>query len=611
MASQLEEIQTLKKEIQEIKKQLLETTTKSFGRAYSNVGTSNSDFLIKTKGQVKIQWGNKFIDLIKNGKINVDAKFIYKQNEVGVKDGIYVIGDDQVILQVGGAQINLKGDIGTSYVSFQGEQKTSAEQKYTALTNIGFLYKTLDSVDADSLKNGVIYVESEQKLYIVQNGTLQEFSISFPNPLTEQLVIQKTDESKGSLLIVGNGINNSLAFDNLYFYTDQGNSYIDSNGDIYFRIGNQEKVRVTANSTVFSNTIVAPMIQSQDATQDQGFRLYTQNNLSTLEVDNLVVRNTSTSAASIPIIGYQWYYQNNVIVSVKAAVDDTRPELLGMALTLAYVNTYIVNQKLYVYYLYENPNGYYQNILLPLNVEALDTEGGTNTIYTSLITDELDQTIVDTLDYNSVINGIKGRTIFLIAENSSDYTNNLLRTNQNTVDLIKVNKLKDAITNDTVTSRFGNIEQLNLKGREAGKEVPIEGTGLYSNNGAFLKAQYTKDYVLPEDDSSTKFASTEWVNKSASLPVGTIVMYNGTTIPTGWAICDGTNGTPNLIDKVIKGSTTAGNQTQPTNVSNKEVPSTKSKQLVDISTFIDQTGNQLLAETTPEYYSLIFIMKIQ
>ncbi|UCG71206.1 MAG: tail fiber protein, partial [Thermoplasmata archaeon] len=30
------------------------------------------------------------------------------------------------------------------------------------------------------------------------------------------------------------------------------------------------------------------------------------------------------------------------------------------------------------------------------------------------------------------------------------------------------------------------------------------------------------------------------------VPSGTIVMWNGTVIPNGWALCDGTNGTPDL-----------------------------------------------------------------
>ena len=43
------------------------------------------------------------------------------------------------------------------------------------------------------------------------------------------------------------------------------------------------------------------------------------------------------------------------------------------------------------------------------------------------------------------------------------------------------------------------------------------------------------------------------INATASVPSGVIVMWSGTiaTIPTGWALCNGTNGTPNLIDKFI------------------------------------------------------------
>ena len=33
-------------------------------------------------------------------------------------------------------------------------------------------------------------------------------------------------------------------------------------------------------------------------------------------------------------------------------------------------------------------------------------------------------------------------------------------------------------------------------------------------------------------------------------------MWSGTTVPSGWALCDGTNGTPNLKNKFIMGSST-------------------------------------------------------
>ena len=46
------------------------------------------------------------------------------------------------------------------------------------------------------------------------------------------------------------------------------------------------------------------------------------------------------------------------------------------------------------------------------------------------------------------------------------------------------------------------------------------------------------------------------------VPSGFIGMWSGSasTIPTGWALCDGTNGTPNLTDRFVLG---AGKTYQP------------------------------------------------
>ncbi|CDH32121.1 tail fiber protein [Xenorhabdus bovienii] len=43
------------------------------------------------------------------------------------------------------------------------------------------------------------------------------------------------------------------------------------------------------------------------------------------------------------------------------------------------------------------------------------------------------------------------------------------------------------------------------------------------------------------------------IDPNKVLPKGMIVMFSGSTVPQGWALCDGNNGTPNLIDRFILG----------------------------------------------------------
>ena len=55
--------------------------------------------------------------------------------------------------------------------------------------------------------------------------------------------------------------------------------------------------------------------------------------------------------------------------------------------------------------------------------------------------------------------------------------------------------------------------------------------------------------------NTTQLATTAYVLANG-VPSGAILMWSGTiaTIPTGWYLCDGTNGTPNLTNKFIIGA---------------------------------------------------------
>lgn len=553
----------IEKELQQLKQRIASLEAQKnvlFGNSYSSAGSSSSDYLIKTRGKVKIQIGNKFIDLLKDGKINVDSKFIFKEKEVGSKDGIYIIGDGEdakVIISIGGSQIDLKGEVGTTYVSFFGTQETTPKQKHTALQNIGFLYKNVSDVQSNGLKTGIVYVESEQKLYIVQDGQLTEFTIDFPNPYPKQFILSKSDKDKGALVIKGTGIENSLAFDSLFLYSSGGNTYVDSSGEVYIRLGEEEKILIGESQVVFSNNVISQTFQSKNATESSGFRLYVDQGESTLEIDNLIVRKGSnlSSNSSSNLYPKYWYRENNLISDISEMKDPDNPDQLGYAVDLVYQNKFQVNDSLYAFVsIKQDGDSASSQILLPLKVEALNTETG-NIIYVSLQQNLISEEDYKKLTSDKVLSALKFQTIFLAGRNEPI---SLIRRDPQNIDLLTSSGFTDEQNIKKVQTRVGNVEELNLLGRENNKEVPIKGTGIYSSNSCFLKAQYTSLYELPPQDSSSKFASTEWVNKL--IPKGSIIMFNGLSseIPKGWHICDGTEGTPNLTGKFIKASNTSG-----------------------------------------------------
>ena len=97
-------------------------------------------------------------------------------------------------------------------------------------------------------------------------------------------------------------------------------------------------------------------------------------------------------------------------------------------------------------------------------------------------------------------------------------------------------------------------------------------------------------------------------------------MFGGksTDIPEGWAICDGQNGTPNLIGKFIKASSTSGeegdlgdNTNNGNNINGDQTTTTLSAEALDMSSVqLSQEEQDIPLKIELKYYSLIYIMKI-
>lgn len=565
----LKELESLKKRISQLESQKKDNLS-MFGRSYSQIGDSNSDFLIKTKGQVKIQWGSKFIDIIKDGKLNVNTNFIFKVesiNNISGNDGIYVCKDGSIYLKIGNSVINLAGNVGNTYVSFLEPQETTSDQKHQALVNAGFLHETLDSIDQNSLQNGIIYIESEQKLYTVVNGIMTELECTFPNPFTDQFVIAKTDNKKGAILIKGTGVENSLAFESLLIYTDTDSTTFKSDNNIYYNIKGTKVLSLSTLSALFNIPITSQKFQSLGANEATGFRLYMQNGASYLEVDNLILRNQD-DASSIHLFPEYWLMRNNIISQATTTQSEDNPVPNQLSIKLSQNNEFNIGE---IVAFYKKST---ESISIEIEVEDYDENG--NVIGTHLeeqlreierysrvegeiISIKNNTIIVNcTVDFNAQeADSLSQQFIYLIKSSTTDIP---IRIKDNNIDIVEYSDQKDQNGNliTSIESRFGNLEELGLLEGSKEESVSIKGHGIFSKQGYFEKAGYIKEYNLPEEDNSSKMASTEWVRKliNSIIPKGTIIAYHGDPSSLEeWHICDGQEGTPDLTGKFIKAGT--------------------------------------------------------
>lgn len=89
-----------------------------------------------------------------------------------------------------------------------------------------------------------------------------------------------------------------------------------------------------------------------------------------------------------------------------------------------------------------------------------------------------------------------------------------------------------------------------------------------TNNPVLLKGECI---IVDMDDGSVRIKIGDGINNFISLPYadddlrniiseipiippGAIILYSGSTIPDGWALCDGNNGTPDLTDRFVIGA---------------------------------------------------------
>lgn len=666
---------------------------KLFGRTYSTVGNSDSDFIIKTRGQVKVQWGKKFIDIIKDGKLNVDVSFIGSvdsYNDIGSKDGLYYVKENgSIYLVVNGNKINILGDVDGTYVSFASKQDTADEQKGQASKNLGIRYSSKDEATEYGVTNGIVFLEDANRWYIVEDGVFTLYPSELESPYKKQLIINKEDNSIGALVISGQGNGNALIFnagsDTLSIYKDFDNYSVDSSSPIITTVRTTSTAELGLDGLSLSKSLFCDSIESSSASDSTGFKLYMLDGKSILSVDQLMVRESSdivdityeelvtlidstslSTATRYRITDFQneWELttEEDVIDEDEQAVDEngdplwqdedetipviavhknTHPLIVSAITTskLASTGTFDDNREWKVEYdpsynetlsvnRYDESGNFIETVELAAKgrITRLTDEKGNSCNYDfkhlrfkitedgvdkwiyTFRNGEEDLSLTDTCKNNVLtVNNyeIKSETV-TVRDNGNIVTlqgtlsdNNFGTINSNFNFSGTANKLNVS----------GTLENVTFKEDSTIDEVTIRSLTNVTFNESFSRTTFHSDindvdfdttvYALLYDNEKVKdvYYNNNTVSvicipdiavATSGIPAGTIVMYNGTSgIPAGWAICDGTEGTPNLTGNFIKASETAG----------------------ETGEFIPASSGSS-TETPITYYSLVFIMKL-
>lgn len=624
-----------------------------FGKNYQEAGSSSSPLLLRSNGEIKLQWGNKFIDLIKNGKINSEAKdyiFTVDTSDEIKANGIYLVTEDSSIwINVEGTKTKLS-DTDTTYVSFLTEQETTPEQKQQALTNLGLIYENIDALNKANLVTGLAYVVETNKLYLIQNKVVSEYQVTSTLPTSGKF--------------------EDLTISNLTIKNDTINS-----SQLILTINNIPYLQLNDN-VLCSVPFLVDKLQSINYNYNKsGFALYQDNGKSVLDIDSINWRNIESELPKNQkdYIKYTTLEEYNIVTQVSKKGRNEETGESSYELTLKYPNTFVegyLNADLETTYniylltpdLQDGKSKYFildkafpDGGQLTINFE----EGGSQT-YSNQETDNY--TYPSNKSIKSAYFSIDGYYIDIgtkirhsvnpeelkIVSLSNDSITVIPVHQDLGVDLVKATQFKiyqarvpqfiqgegflalrkwDSVNNKYVyhtiigtykESEFGISDDTNDKFGFYSDDVKVTGISLSGAKFSGQLPSFTE--TKPDTIANNQFPTMEIVNEKIkkavddagdtnislisknSLPKGSIIMFNSAeNIPDKWQICDGTNGTPNLIDKFIKAGTTLKEES------------------IELTKYTNSTETP--GETTPEQsednkykldaYSLIFIMKMK
>ena len=462
---------------------------KFFGRTYETVGNVSGDLLLKTRGGVKVQIGSSFIDLIKNGKINVDIDIIKEASSKDniINNGLYLV-KDVLYVKYYDTVLPLSSNTGENQVSYLPQLNITQEQKIQAQKNIGIYYDTLEEAQ-QNVNNGYFYIK-ERGIYVINNQTLdQVLTLNYLN---------------------SNEINLSSAqFNNLHV----GKAFLQENqlslnSDFELFLKSQKLLNISNSAFTIYNSLLSSSIKDINGI----FQLYVDSTSgeSYLKVDHIICSDNSKDYQA-NLCNTQYYINNGNNVIKYINISETKV----ITLYLKYQVQYNPGDILHVEFdkdtydfIIESYNSQNNTAVVTLNDTSLDPSNISQ------------QTICYYKPKDTSLIG------FTIQNNTITYGNDSSKTILGTLpeELSLTNGFYSdcAITKNQIliSPKLDNPNLINIVFKK-------------SNNFPRLE----DGWELPNKDNSQKLATTKWVNSNKyTLPIATSNTLGGIIVGNGLSI---------------------------------------------------------------------------
>lgn len=645
-----------------------------FGKNYQEAGSASSPLLLRSNGEIKLQWGNKFIDLVKNGKINSEAKdciFTVDTSDEIKANGIYLVTEDSSIwINVEGTKAKLSNN-DTTYVSFLTEQKTTPEQKQQALTNLGLIYENIDALNKANLITGLAYVVESNKLYLIQNKVVSEYQVAAALPTSgkfddltiSNLTIKNDTINSSQLILTINNIPYLQLNDNVLcsvpflvdklqsinynynksgfaLYQDNGKSILDIDSINWRNIDSElpKNQKTYSTYTILGSFNIVTEVTDESSETESLYKLQLKYpNTISLKLSNYILAELETTY-NIFLLTTKVQVQDDISYN-QIVLDKNIPETHQLYVKFSDSSTKLysrndaklfdINLTVAEAYLYNNgiDTKYIVDIDSTQKHDIIPLEFEIRKVDKYYIIIKLQNTLLasDLLNSNQlkiyqarVPQFIQGEGFLALRKWDSENNKYVYHT------IIGTYKESEFGISDDTSNKFGfysddvKVTGISLSGAKFSGQLPsfIETKPDTIANNQFPTMEIVNEKIKKavDDAGNTNLAL---INKS-SLPKGSIIMFNNANkIPDKWQICDGTNGTPNLIDKFIKaGMTLKEESIELTKYTNSTTETTPPEETTS------EEGTTEPGETTPEQpkednkykldaYSLIFIMKMK